>query len=85
MLLNGSPCQVLNVFSVVIGGFLFTLLTTAWSVLENQKLMNDGNSNTSNSDANKVSGVIAFRKHSAKHYLALSKHWFGSRERLLFL
>ena len=57
--MNGSPHQVLKVFSVIIGGFLFTLLTTVWSVLGIRKLTKDGNTNTSTSDADKVSGVIA--------------------------
>ena len=36
----GNAMEVLKVFSVIIGGFFFTLFSTAWSVLGIRKLMN---------------------------------------------
>lgn len=38
----GSVYEVLKVLSVIIGGFFFTLFTTAWSVLGVRKLLNGG-------------------------------------------
>jgi len=38
----GNAIEVLKVFSVIIGGFFFTLFSTAWSVLGIRKLMNGG-------------------------------------------
>lgn len=53
----GNMIEVLKLFSVIIGGFLFTLFTTAWSVLGIRKLMNDGSDNASG--AEKASEFIA--------------------------
>lgn len=47
---------MLKVLSVIIGGFLFTLFTTAWSVLGIRKLMGDG---SDTSDADEASDMIA--------------------------
>eukprot|EP00571_Detonula_confervacea_P013677 CAMPEP_0172311366 /NCGR_PEP_ID=MMETSP1058-20130122/14632_1 /TAXON_ID=83371 /ORGANISM="Detonula confervacea, Strain CCMP 353" /LENGTH=398 /DNA_ID=CAMNT_0013024525 /DNA_START=341 /DNA_END=1537 /DNA_ORIENTATION=+ len=55
----GNVWEVLKVFTVIIGGFLFTLLTTAWSVLGVRKLMNDGSGNQSIPEAEKATDVIA--------------------------
>jgi len=38
----GNAMEVLKVFSAIIGGFFFTLFSTAWSVLGIRKLMNGG-------------------------------------------
>lgn len=40
----GSVYEVLKVLSVIVGGFFFTLFTTAWSVLGVRKLLNGGGS-----------------------------------------
>jgi len=52
----GNAWEVLKVFSVIIGGFLFTLFTTAWSVLGIRKLMSDESSSTTEE---KVSEIVA--------------------------
>ena len=55
--------QVLKVLSVIIGGFFFTLFTTAWSVLGIRKLMSFGSSSsddsTSDDDTNQGTEIIA--------------------------
>jgi len=50
---------VLKLVSVIIGGFLFTLFTTAWSVLGIRKLMNDGSSSTDTTEEAATSSVAA--------------------------
>ncbi|KAL7540788.1 hypothetical protein ACHAXR_010837 [Thalassiosira sp. AJA248-18] len=55
----GNAWEVLKLFSVIIGGFFFTLFTTAWSVLGIRKVMGDGGVNKSLSDAKEPSDIMA--------------------------
>jgi len=48
----GSSMEVIKISSVILGGFLFTLLSTSWSVLGVRNLMKSGSSAASTSDAN---------------------------------
>mmetsp|Transcript_1177 Transcript_1177/g.1608 ORF Transcript_1177/g.1608 Transcript_1177/m.1608 type:complete len:524 (+) Transcript_1177:71-1642(+) len=45
----GNSLEILKLFTVIIGGFFFTLFTTAWSVLGIRRLMGGDDETTSNS------------------------------------
>ena len=51
----GNAIEVLKVFSVIIGGFFFTLFSTAWSVLGIRKLMNGGSASDEKTEEVEVS------------------------------
>lgn len=50
----GSSLEILKLFTVIIGGFFFTLFTTAWSVLGIRRLMEVGSDESNTSDSFKA-------------------------------
>eukprot|EP00577_Skeletonema_sp_RCC1716_P015900 CAMPEP_0113401424 /NCGR_PEP_ID=MMETSP0013_2-20120614/16686_1 /TAXON_ID=2843 ORGANISM="Skeletonema costatum, Strain 1716" /NCGR_SAMPLE_ID=MMETSP0013_2 /ASSEMBLY_ACC=CAM_ASM_000158 /LENGTH=523 /DNA_ID=CAMNT_0000286633 /DNA_START=126 /DNA_END=1697 /DNA_ORIENTATION=+ /assembly_acc=CAM_ASM_000158 len=47
----GNSLEILKLFTVIIGGFFFTLFTTAWSVLGIRRLMGGGDEKSNNNES----------------------------------